>query len=124
LAVDISGRHAVRGKYYMVCAAVSAKISPYGLEKVNSVRQRQLVANCLDLKVVADLISGTTQGLEGVVVAEHGDLYNQDPWMVEGILGRRFKYPESLGEFLAIELAHHISLAGRRLVAESSPWEG
>jgi hypothetical protein len=84
--VDISGRHSVKGIYQMVCAAVSARVSPEYIEKIFS------------------------------VVAESGDLYNLEIWRAKSILGRDFKYPETLAERTAVELAHHISLAGRRLI--------
>jgi hypothetical protein len=58
------------------------------------------------------------QCLQGTVIAEKGDMYNLDAWRVGSILGRDFKYPESLGERTAIELAHHISFAGRKLINE------
>jgi hypothetical protein len=55
-------------------------------------------------------------GLAGIVIAEPGDLFNLEAWRVESILGRAFKYPETLGERACLQLAHHISVAGRRLI--------
>ena len=118
MALDISGRHAVEGRYHMVCAVVSARISPECIEKIYAVRLRPKVTEALNLNEVVDLISESILCLPGTVVAEKGDLYNLDAWKVESILGRGFKHPESLGERIAIELAHHISLAGRKLVIE------
>ncbi len=114
--MDISGRHLERGKYQMVCAAVSARVSPESIEKVYSVRLVPRHAKAVDINTVADLINTAALCLPGVVVAEPGDLYNLETWRVSSILGREFKYPETLAERTAVELAHHISLAGRRLI--------
>jgi hypothetical protein len=100
----------------MVCAAVSARISPEFIEKVHQVRLESYVVDILDLNSVVKIISDAIQCLQGIVVAEKGDLYNLEAWRVRSILGRGFKYPESLGERAAIELAHHISFAGRKLI--------
>jgi len=116
VAVDISGRHVVDGKYIMVSASVSARISPEGIEKTRKMRLVPLVAESVEMEVVIELIEDSIRGLSGVVLAEKGDLYNLERWRVESILGREFKYPESLGEKRAIELAHHASFAGRKLV--------
>ncbi|MBN1323774.1 MAG: DUF2209 domain-containing protein [Methanotrichaceae archaeon] len=116
VAIDISGRHAEGGRYIMVCAAVSADISPIALDRVHEVRQIQRTSRRMNLNVVVDVISDAVQGLDGLVIAEQGDLYNIEAWRIESILGRRFKYPESLGERLLVELAHHISISGRRML--------
>jgi hypothetical protein len=100
----------------MVCAVLSASITPECIEKVQAVRLVPRVADNVQLGEVADLISASIIGLSGIVIAERGDLYNMDVWRVSSILGRDFKYPESLGERTAIELAHHVSLAGRKLL--------
>jgi len=103
----------------MVCAAISARISPECIEKVHSVRLVPRVAVALNLDEVLDLISASVLPLPGMVIAEKGDLYNLDVWKVGSILGRDFKYPESLGERAAIEMAHHVSLAGRKLLIDA-----
>ncbi|VVB71981.1 Uncharacterised protein [uncultured archaeon] len=103
----------------MVCAAVSARISPNFIEKIHSVRLIPRVAVALDLNSVADLISSACMCLPGTIIAESGDFFNLDVWRVRSILGRDFKYPETLAERTSIELAHHISLAGRRLITDS-----
>jgi hypothetical protein len=72
----------------------------------------------LDLRTVTDLIQAAAQGLLGVVLAEPGDLFNLEAWRVESILGRAFKYPATLGERACLQLAHHISVAGRRLICD------
>lgn len=118
VAVDISGRHAVRDHYLMVCAAVSASISPERILMIHDVRLHRRSEDSLDIKIICDLISDSTRGLQGILVAERGDLYNLEMWRVESILGRKFKYPESLGERRAIELSHHISVAGRDLILD------
>jgi hypothetical protein len=116
VAVDISGRHSVNGIYEMVCAAISARISPECIERVYSVRLMHRSAKSIDLNTVIDLISTATLYLSGTILAEPGDLYNQDAWRIASILGREFKYPETLAERISIELAHYISVAGRRLI--------
>jgi len=118
VAIDISGRHAVNGRYKMVCAVVSARISPNFIEKIYSVRQIPRVTGALDLNVVADFISKACMCLPGTIVAESGDLYNMEIWRVKSILGRDFKYPETIAERTAVEMAHHISVAGRRLIID------
>ena len=102
----------------MVCAVVSARVSPIFIEKINVVRIVPHVAEAVDLNTVADLTVRACMCLPGIVVAESGDFYNQEIWRVKSILGRDFKYPETLAERTAIELAHHISLAGRRLIID------
>ncbi len=116
VAVDISGRHAVGGKYIMVSASVAARISPEGIERTRRIRLVPLVAESVEMEVVIKLIEDSVRGLPGVVLAEKGDLYNLERWRVESILGREFKYPESRGERRAMELAHHASFAGRKMV--------
>jgi len=118
VAVDISGRHSVDGAYIMVCASVSVRISPEKIEKTCGVRLVPKTAPSPDLDVVVDLINSATKGFPGVVVAEKGDFYNMERWRAESILGREMKYPESLGERRAIELAHHISFAGRNMLLD------
>ncbi len=103
----------------MVCAAISARISPYIIEKILSIRIVPCWSYKIDLNTVADLVLSSCAGFPGIIVAEPGDLYNAELWRIKGILGRDFKYPETLAERMAIELAHHISLAGRRLLTGS-----
>ncbi len=102
----------------MVCAVVSARVSPNFIEKIYSVRQIPCVSKALDLNVVADFISEACVCLPGTIVAESGDFYNVEIWKARSILGRDFKYPETIAERTAIELAHHISVAGRRLIID------
>jgi hypothetical protein len=102
----------------MVCAAISARISPANIERVSLVRLVPRRTQELGLNEVVDLISSSVIGVSGVILAEPGDLFNMEEWKVESILGRAFKHPQSLGERSAVELAHHVSLAGRRLIGE------
>lgn len=102
----------------MICAAVSARISPNFIEKILCVRQIPRVASSLDINLIADLIAECCMCLPGIIVAESGDLYNMETWRVRSILGRDFKYPQTIAERSAIELAHHISIAGRRLILD------
>lgn len=100
----------------MVCAAISARISPECIEKIYSVRLVPKEAEAADLNTVADLIKDACLCLPGTVVIEKGDLYGLEVWRASSILGRELKYPETIAERTSIELAHHVSLAGRRLV--------
>lgn len=102
----------------MVCAAVSARVSPDCIQKIFSVRIVPRASRAVDLNTVADLIADAASSLPGTVVAESGDLYNLEVWRAKSILGRDFKYPETLAERTAVELAHHISVAGRRLITD------
>ena len=111
----------MQGRYEMVCAAVSLRVSPVFIEKVHEVRLLPSQAGSLDLNVIADFIADACLCLPGTIVAEPGDLYNLEIWRVKSILGREFKYPETIAERTAVELAHHISVAGRRMtVSEDS----
>ena len=109
----------MNGRYKMVCAVVCARISPNFIEKIHSVRLIPLEARALDFNVVADFISKACMCLPGIIVAESGDLYNLEIWRVKSILGRDFKYPETIAERTAIEMAHHTSVAGRRLIIDA-----
>jgi hypothetical protein len=119
VAIDISGRHAESGRYKMVCAVVSARISPNFIEKIYSVRQIPRVTKMLDINIILDFLSEACMCLPGTIVAESGDLYNMEIWRVKSILGRDFKYPETIAERTAVEMAHHISVAGRRLIIDA-----
>ncbi len=102
----------------MVCAVISARISPSFIERIHSVRIVPRITDTVDINSIADLISAASMCLSGTIVAEPGDLYNIEVWRARSILGRDFKYPETLAERTAIELAHHISVAGRRLISD------
>ncbi|MHC1631959.1 MAG: DUF2209 family protein [Methanotrichaceae archaeon] len=119
VAVDISGRHVVEGRYIMVCAAVAVRISPENIEKTFGMNLVPCAALSIGLDVIIELIEKAIEGFSGTVVVEKGDLYNLEQWRAESILGRELKYPESLGEKRAIELAHHASFAGSKLLAKA-----
>jgi len=102
----------------MVCAVVSARVSPNFVEKIHTVRIMPRTAEALDLNVVADFISEACVCLPGTIVAESGDFYNKEIWRARCILGRDIKYPETIAERTLIEMAHHISVAGRKLIIE------
>lgn len=106
----------------MACAVVSARVSPIFIEKIYAVRIMPYVAEAVDLNTIANLTIKACLCLPGTIVAESGDFYNQEIWRVKSILGRDFKYPETLAERTAVELAHHISVAGRRLIIEPGEW--
>jgi len=103
----------------MVCAVVSARISPNFIERIHSVRLIPRVTKELNLSVVADFIGEACMCLPGIIVAESGDFYNLEIWKVKSILGRDFKYPETIAERTAIEMAHHVSVAGRKLIIDA-----
>ena len=82
------------------------------------------MVRALDLNVILDLLSEACMCLPGTIVAESGDLYNMEIWKVKSILGRDFKYPQTIAERTAIEMAHHISVAGRRLIIDARDDKG
>ena len=96
----------------MVCAAVSARISPNFLERIGSVRLTHRWANSLDINLISDIIIEACNGLPGTIIAESGDLYNLEVWRVKSILGRDFKYPQTIAERTAVE-AGRSHLPGR-----------
>ncbi|KKG11238.1 MULTISPECIES: DUF2209 domain-containing protein [unclassified Methanosarcina] len=119
IAVDISGRHRIKGGYYMVCAAAALTVSADHIEKVKQVKILPFwLKRAPGLLDVVQLIEDTANQLsfEGTIVTEKGDMYNQPPWVPESMFSRAFKYQESIAERRAIELAHHISLSARNLL--------
>ena len=119
IAVDISGRHRIKGGYYMVCAAAALSVSANHIEKIKQVK---ILPLCLkrapSLLDIVQLIEDTASHLsfEGTIVAEKGDMYNKPLWVPESMFSRPFKYQESIAERNAIELAHHVSLSARNLL--------
>lgn len=119
VAVDISGRHKMAdGRYHLVCVAVSAVLSPFDVEKIEDMRIYHEESDDVSVETVADLIRRAAARYRGAVVTEPGEFYNYPEWRVEAILGRKFKYAESVGERKAIEVAHHVSLAVHRMLHE------
>ncbi len=119
VAVDISGRHKLAdGRYHLVCVAVSAVLSPFDVEKIEDMRIYHEEADDVSVETVADLIKRAAARYRGTIVTEPGEFYNYPEWRVEAILGRKFKYAESVGERKAIETAHHVSLAVHRMLHE------
>ncbi len=117
IAVDISGRHKLAdGRYHLVCVAVSATISPFDVEKIDDMRIYREVSDNVTADTIADLVSKACARFRGIIVAEPGELYNYPEWRAEAMLGRKFKYAESVGERKAIEVAHHVSLAAHRML--------
>ena len=103
----------------MVCAVVSARISPNFIERIHSVRLIPRLAKALDLNVVSDFISEACMCLPGTIVAESGDLYNMEIWKVKSYWAGTSMYPETIAERTAIEMAHHVSVAGRKLIIDA-----
>lgn len=119
IAVDISGRHRIKGGYYMVCAAAALTVSASYIEKVKQIKILPLwLKRAPSLLDIVQLIEDTADQLsfEGTIVAEKGDMYNKPSWMTESMFSRAFKYQESIAERRSIELVHHISLSARNLL--------
>jgi hypothetical protein len=119
VVVDISGRHRMGdGRYHLVCVAVSAVLSPFEVQKIDDMWIVREVTGDIAVEDIADVIKKTCSRFRGVIVTEPGEFYNYPEWRVEAILGRKFKYAESVGERKAIEVAHHVSLAVHRMLNE------
>ncbi|HEY3422358.1 MAG TPA: DUF2209 family protein [Methanocellaceae archaeon] len=118
IAVDISGRHKMPdGRYMLVCAAVYATISPFTVQRIEDMKIVKQEPDDISVEVIAGIIQKTAARFEGILVTE-GEFYNYPEWRVEAIMGRKFKYAESVGERKALEIAHHVSLAAHRLLQE------
>jgi hypothetical protein len=118
VAVDISGRHKMAdGGYMLVCAAVYATISPFNVQRIEDMKIVTQKPDDISVEVIAGIIQKAAARFEGMIVTE-GEFYNYPEWRVEAILGRKFKYAESVGERKALEIAHHVSLAAHRLLQE------
>lgn len=129
IAVDISGRHKINDRYYMVCAAVSVSITADHIEKVNQIKIRPFwLDSAPELTDIIQVIEDTAKEIEvefeDTIITEHGEMYNQPERVVKSMFSRDFKYQESLGERLAIELAHHVSLTARNLLLSELGIEG
>jgi len=119
VVVDISGRHRMAdGRYHLVCVAVSAVLSPFDVDKIEDMRICQEKADDVSMDTIVDLIKKACTRFRGTIITEPGEFYNYPEWRVEAILGRKFKYAESVGERKAIEVAHHVSLAVHRMLHE------
>jgi hypothetical protein len=119
IAVDISGRHRIKGGYYMVCAAVALTVSANHTEKVKQIKIQPLwLKRDPSLLDIVQLIEDTSDQLsfEGTIVTEKGDMYNRPIWVLESMFSKPFKFQESIAERRGIELAHHISLSARNLL--------
>jgi hypothetical protein len=119
IAVDISGRHKINDRYYMVCAAVSVSVTAEHIEKVNQIKIKPFwLDSAPELTDIIQIIEDTVKEIEfgGTIIAEHGEMYNKPERMVASMFSREFKYQESLGDRSSIELAHHISLCTRNLL--------
>jgi hypothetical protein len=119
IAVDISGRHRIKGGYYMVCVAAALTVSANHIEKVRQIKILPLwLKRAPGLLDIVQLIEDTVDQLsfEGTIVAEKGEMYNKPIWVPESMFTRAFKYQESIAERKAIELVHHVSLSTRNLL--------
>ncbi|MGA9141064.1 MAG: DUF2209 domain-containing protein [Methanocella sp.] len=119
VAIDISGRHKMPdGRYLLVCVAVAVELSPINIQRIDDMKIVRRFAGDVSVEEVAGIISSAAARFEGLIVSEHGEFYGYPEWRVEVMLGRKFKYAESIGERRAIEVAHHVSLAVHRLLQE------
>lgn len=103
----------------MLCAAVDADVNPESIEAVDGIRfAHRDTASDPSFDVVADLAADAIAGLgdPGVAVAERGEFYDEDAFVVEGSLRHEFKYVETIGERKAVETAHHAAYAARNLL--------
>lgn len=119
IAVDISGRHKIKGGYYMVCAAAALTVSANHIEKVKQIKILPIwLRSAPGLLDIIQLIEDTADQLSfgGTIAAEKGDMYNKPMWVPESMFSRAFKYQESIAERRAIELVHHVSLSARNLL--------
>jgi hypothetical protein len=118
VAVDISGRHKMPdGRYLLVCAAIYTTISPFNVQRIEDMKIVKEISDGVSIDVIVGIIQKAAARFDGIIVTE-GEFYNYPDWRVEAILGRKFKYAESVGERKAIEIAHHVSLATYRLLQE------
>ncbi|OPY29423.1 MAG: hypothetical protein A4E28_00918 [Methanocella sp. PtaU1.Bin125] len=119
VAIDISGRHKMPdGRYLLVCVAISAGLSPLNIQHIDDMKVVRRFTDGVSVEDVAGVIGAAAARFDGVIVSEHGEFYGYPEWRVEAIIGRKFKYAESIGERRAIEVAHHVSLAVHRLLQE------
>lgn len=91
IAVDISGRHRIKGGYYMVCAAAALTVSASHIEKIKQIKILPLwQKRAPSLLDVVQLIEDTADQLsfEGTIVAEKGDMYNKPKWVTESMFSR------------------------------------
>ncbi len=117
--MDISGRHKLAdGRYHLVCVAVSAVLSPFEVQKIEDMKIVSRDPDDIKVETIAGVIKEASARFRGAIVTEPGEFYNYPEWRVEAILGRKFKYAESVGERKAIEVAHHVSLAVHRMLHE------
>lgn len=105
------------GRYLLVCAAIYATISPFNVQRIEDMKIVKETSDDVSLDVIVGIIQKATARFDGIIITE-GEFYNYPDWRVEAILGRKFKYAESVGERKAIEIAHHVSLAAYRLLQE------
>lgn len=120
VAIDISGRHRMPdGKYCLVCVAVSAVLSPINIQRIEDMKIAKRQTDDVSVNEIAAIINSASARFEGVIISEHGEFYGYPEWRVEAVLGRKFKYVDSIGERRIIEVAHHVSLAARRMLQES-----
>jgi len=121
IAIDISGRHAMEdGTYFMICAAVEAKITGYSILSVeNLVIKKKRYKNAPCLAEILDLVKETVRGMKArVLISEAGEFFNEPEWRIGSVLGKEVRYLESIGERRLQKLAHMITNETRSLLLE------
>ena len=116
IAVDISGRHPINDRYYIVCAAVAVTVSADNIEKIKQIKIKPFRCEAAPkITDIVQIIEDTVKEIEfeGTIITEQGDLFNKPERIAASMFSYDFKYQESLGERRAIELAHHVSLSAR-----------
>ncbi len=105
----------------MVCAAVAVELKTDAVDSVEGMEfdvldtEREPSFEVV-VENVSDAVSRVdTGGRKVTVVAEEGEFYNKPDWIVEGALGKEFKYVETIGERKAVDIAHHAAYAARNL---------
>ncbi len=122
IAVDISGRHEHNGEYLMVCAAVLTELTTDNIKSVDDIKIDLVrTEREPEFDVIAETISSTIEGMndDAVVVAERGELYEKPDWIVQGSLRNEFKYPETISERKALEIAHNAAYEARNLLLKN-----
>ncbi|WNY26536.1 DUF2209 family protein [Methanolapillus ohkumae] len=119
VAVDISGRHKINIGYYPVCSAVSVLMTPSGVEKVHEIQSGAFLLDYApELSDIVFMIEKTVSKIKekGPLIVERGDLFNTDIRLCQPLFSSELRFPESIGDKKAMDLAHHVSLSTRNIL--------
>jgi hypothetical protein len=103
----------------MVAAAVHASV---GTDRIRAVEGMGFATSRSEptLSAVAEVVVGAADELpdpvDGPVVSEHGEFYEEPAWQVAHQLEREFKYVESIAERETVQAAHHAAYGARNLL--------